>query len=166
MHLFDAACHIPPAFSQSAFVVYFDISPDGLAAGDELPDPEVLGVDAPLPEVLPELLPPVLDGVLELPDVLPPLFVPLLDCAAAIAGARATTATRRMRTSFCIMASSDSRVRTADAGRRSNVQAASQKAEQQGNWPGRWRGRPHPRLEIRGISFPYLCQAMASMRAG
>jgi hypothetical protein len=101
VHLLDAACHIPPAFSQSALVVYFDISADGLAAGDdELPD--VLGVEAPLPDVLPEpLLPDVPDGVLELPGLLP--VPPVLDAAAAIAGARATTATRRPRTSFRII---------------------------------------------------------------
>lgn len=101
-HLFDAACHIPPAFSQSAFVVYFDMSAEGLAAGDELL-PDVLGVEAPpLPDVLPEPLPVVPDGV-EVPDLVP-LPAPLV--AAAIAGDRATTATRRPRTIFCIMTSS------------------------------------------------------------
>ena len=110
VHLFDAVCHIPPAFSQSAFVVYFDMSPDGLAAGDEVDElPDVLGVEAPLPDVLPEPLPDVPDGVLELPEgaFVPP---PVLDCAAAIAGARATTATRRPRTIFRIMTSSNLRL--------------------------------------------------------
>lgn len=125
-HLFSAACHIPPAFSQSAFVVYFDISPDGLAAGDELEElPDVLE-PAPLPDVLPELLlPDVPDGLPELPDVLPPLPV---DCAAAITGAKATTATRRTRTSFSIYDLLWFKLRCADPGEGSNVRAAGRKA--------------------------------------
>jgi hypothetical protein len=95
--LLAAVCHIPPAFSQSAFVVYCERSPeapDGLAAGDELdPLPDVLGiVELPVLEPVPELLPDVDPEGLE-PDPLPGLGV-LGDCAAAIAGARATSATR------------------------------------------------------------------------
>jgi hypothetical protein len=53
--LFEAISHLPPAFSQSAFVVYCEKSlalPDGLAEGelDELPDPPVV----PLPVEVPE----------------------------------------------------------------------------------------------------------------
>lgn len=106
---------MPPAFSQSACVVCFDISPDGLADGadvdeepepDELPEPEELP-EAPGLELLPLPDPPVVAPVLpepldELPLVLDP---PVLDCAAAIAGASATTATMKRRTSFCILAS-------------------------------------------------------------
>jgi hypothetical protein len=87
-------------------VVYFEKSPDGLAAGDEV-DP-LLDV-LPLPEVLPELLlPDVPEGVVppELPEVLLPLPVPVvLYCAAAIAGANAMTAAKRARTSFRILTS-------------------------------------------------------------
>ena len=70
MHIFDAACHLPPAFSQSAFVVYFDMSavePDGLAAG--APDE----VD-PLP-VVPFEVEGVLLPELELPDEPLPLLL-------------------------------------------------------------------------------------------
>ena len=100
MHIFDAACHLPPAFSQSAFVVYFDMSavePDGLAAG--APD----DVD-PLP-VVPFEVEGVLLPELELPDE--PL--PLLLCAAAIAGASAMIPTRSVTISFCIVISSRGR---------------------------------------------------------
>jgi hypothetical protein len=80
MHLFEAACHMPPAFSQSAFVVYFAKSfalPDGLAAG-ELGEPlDVPGdVLVPLPDVVPEL-PPVPEGVPELPGAPLPLPLPV-----------------------------------------------------------------------------------------
>lgn len=109
LHLFEAADHMPPAFSQSAWVVYFDMSPEGLAAGDELdpllddPLPDVL----PLPEVLPEPLPDVPEGVLPPePEVLGLLpLPPVLDCAAATAGASAITAAMRTMTSFSIRTS-------------------------------------------------------------
>ena len=102
---------MPPAFSQSAWVVYFEKSleaPDGLADGDVVDEPpDVLGLMLPLePDELPEpLLPDVPDGVVppELPDVLLPLPVPpVLDCAAANAGARATAATMNARKIFFI----------------------------------------------------------------
>jgi hypothetical protein len=112
-HFLSVACHIPPAFVQSACVVIFERSPDGLAAGDELdPLPEPLVPDVlepdPLPEPLvPEVVPPVL------PDVLPLLPEPLvLDCAAAIAGANAITATTTAMTSFFILTSCEEIDRT------------------------------------------------------
>jgi hypothetical protein len=74
-HFFSGACHIPPAFSQSAWVVCFERSPDGLAAGDEVePLPDVLVPEPPAPEVLvPDPLPEVLvpAGALP-PDVVVP----------------------------------------------------------------------------------------------
>jgi hypothetical protein len=104
-HLFEADSHMPPAFSQSAFVVYCEKSaalPDGLAEGEEveLPDPPVVE----LPEV-PEPVPPVVpDGLPapEVPDVPLPLPVPLLDWAAAIAGAKAMIPTKNVNISFCM----------------------------------------------------------------
>ena len=111
-HFLSVACHIPPAFSQSAWVVIFERSPDGLAAGDEV-DPEVLVPEPLAPEVVGALPPEVVvpDDFDEpaLPDVLllPEPLVP--DCAAAIAGAKAMTATTRAMTSFCILASSENR---------------------------------------------------------
>jgi hypothetical protein len=100
MHIFEPACHLPPAFSQSAFVVYFDMSPAlGLAEGEpvELPEPAELD---PLP-----LLPEVPEGVL--PELeLPVEPLPLLLCAAAIAGARAMIPTRSVTISVCIAISS------------------------------------------------------------
>jgi hypothetical protein len=98
--------HLPPAFSQSAFVRYCEKSVtllDGLAEGelDELPDPPVV----PLPVEVPEpVLPVVPEGPLDpdVPDV--PLPLPLLPvCAAASAGTRATTATKNTSISFCIV---------------------------------------------------------------
>src|SRR5688500_3292552 len=91
MHIFDEACHLPPAFSQSAFVVYFDMSvPDGLAEG-VVPEPDEVEP--------PPVLPFVPEGVL-LPELeLPP---PLLVCAAAIAGASAMIPTRSVTISFCM----------------------------------------------------------------
>lgn len=108
-HLLAAVCHVPPAFSQSAFVVYCDKSPgapDGLAAGDdELPDvlPDVLGVvELPVLDPVPEpLVPDVPDGV-DAPELPVP---PVLDCAAAMAGARATRATKKPRRSVFILTS-------------------------------------------------------------
>ena len=94
--MFEAACHMPPAFSQSAFVVYFAklSAPDGLAAGALDEPPEVPGVvvfpESDFPEgVLPEL---------ELP--FEPL--PLLPEAAATAGARAMIPTKSISISFCM----------------------------------------------------------------
>jgi hypothetical protein len=113
-HLAEAVCHVPPAFSQSAWVVYFEKSldaPDGLADGDEVEEPpDVLGLMVPPePDAPPEpLVPDVPDGVVppELPDLLLPLPVPLvLDCAAASAGARATAATMNARRIFFILTS-------------------------------------------------------------
>ena len=95
-------------------MVYFERSPDGLAAGDEL-DPllDVLPLPDELPELLlpdelPELLlPDVPDGgVAPEPELLLPLpLPPVLDCAATIAGASPMTAARRTRTSFRILTS-------------------------------------------------------------
>jgi hypothetical protein len=100
-------------------VVIFDRSPDGLAAGDELdPLPEPLVPDVLVPELVPEVVPPVL------PDVLPLLLLPeplVLDCAAAIAGAKAMTATTRTMTSFCILASSEKSIAGTTGGRRSAI---------------------------------------------
>lgn len=100
-HLFAAVCHIPPAFSQSAFVVYCEKSPDvepelgdGLAegAGDvEVP------LDAP-PDVEPPapVDPEVPDGALEPEPAAPvPLPLPLVLCAATSAGVSAMIATSR-----------------------------------------------------------------------
>jgi hypothetical protein len=102
VHFLSVAFHIPPAFSQSACVVIFERSPDGLAAGDEVdPLPEPLVPDVLDPDVLPDPLVPEV-----LPDVLPLLPEPLvLDWAAAIAGANAITATTRAMTSFFILTS-------------------------------------------------------------
>lgn len=111
-HFFVVADHMPPAFSQSACVVYFERSVEGLAAGE----PDVLLVPDPEDE---PLLPDDVDGVLPpaLPDVLLP-EPPVLDCAAAIAGAKAMTATMSMMTSLCIRASSENRPETDNAGRK------------------------------------------------
>lgn len=106
-HLFEADSHIPPAFSQSAFVVYCEKSlelPDGLAEGevDELPDPPVVL----LPDEVPEpVLPEVPEGLPEpeLPDVPLPLPLPLPACAAAIAGAKAMIPTKNASITFCIV---------------------------------------------------------------
>jgi hypothetical protein len=103
-HLLAVVSHLPPAFSQSAFEVYFAMSAPlpGLADGEpDEPEPEV----DPLPELLPE--PDVPDGVLpelELPEPLLPL--PLLLLAAAIAGTRAMMPMRTVTNSFCIAISS------------------------------------------------------------
>jgi hypothetical protein len=97
------ACHMPPAFSQSDFVVYFEKSlvvPDGLAEGepeDPLDPPDVPDVD-PLPDPVPLFVP---DGLLEPEVSFPPPLPPVW--AAAIAGARAMTATKSMRISFCMV---------------------------------------------------------------
>jgi hypothetical protein len=110
-HFFVVADHMPPAFSQSACVVNFERSVEGLAAGE----PDVLLVPDPEVELL---LPDDVDGVL--PPALPDLVLPeplVLDCAAAIAGAKAMTATTRMMTSLCIRTSSESRSETDNAGR-------------------------------------------------
>ncbi|HEY7518879.1 MAG TPA: hypothetical protein VIE36_11360 [Methylomirabilota bacterium] len=123
-HLLAAVSHMPPAFSQSACVVYWLKSPDvelelgeGLADGDapdplgeadgDAPDP--LGaVDAP-PEVPPpDVVPPepvapdVPDGALEpVPPAAPlPLPPPEPVWAATIAGVSAITATSRAAKSF------------------------------------------------------------------
>jgi hypothetical protein len=113
-HLLAALDHMPPAFSQSAWVVYFEKSPDapdGLADGDEVEElPDVLGLMVPLEpdEPLDPLVPEDPDGVVppELPDVPLPLPVPLVaDCATASAGASATTATMNPRKTFFILAS-------------------------------------------------------------
>ena len=120
-HFLSVACHIPPAFSQSAWVVIFERSPDGLAAGDEVdPLPEVLVPEPLAPEVVGALPPEVVvpDDFDEpaLPDV---PVVP--DCAAAITGANAMTATTRAMTSFCMLASSEDRTDSDNAGRRSAI---------------------------------------------
>ena len=63
-HLLAAACHMPPAFSHSAFVVAFERSlelPDGLAAGE---------LDEPPDDVVPPDFP---EEVVELPGFPPPL---------------------------------------------------------------------------------------------
>jgi hypothetical protein len=97
------ACHIPPAFSQSDFVVNFEKSlvvPDGLAEGelgDPLDPPDVPDVE-PLPDPVPLFVP---DGLLE-PEVPEPLPLPPV-WAAAIAGARAMTATKSIRISLCMI---------------------------------------------------------------
>ena len=107
-HLFEADSHIPPAFSQSAFVVYWERSPalpDGLAEGDEveLPDPPVVLLPVLLPDDVPEpVLPDVPEGELELPDEPLPLPLPPVDCAAAMAGAKAMIPTKNVSISFCM----------------------------------------------------------------
>jgi hypothetical protein len=76
-----AVCHIPPAFSQSARLVYFAKSaaplPDGLAEGDEDEplEPDGLGVLMVPPEELPELPEPVVPEGLVEPDPLLPGLV-------------------------------------------------------------------------------------------
>ena len=103
-HFFVEACHIPPAFSQSACVRYWlksldepllpgladgdPVLPEGLADGAEEPDPDV-PVDVPLPEPVAPVVP---DGVEPAPPVAPPL--PLLP-AAASAGVSIMTPTIR-----------------------------------------------------------------------
>jgi hypothetical protein len=105
MHLLVVVSHRPPAFSQSAWVVYFVKSlelPDGLAEG-ELDEPldapgEVL---VPVPEAGPELAPPDdPEGVLA-PELLG-VPLPLGVCAAAKAGARARIPTNTASISFCM----------------------------------------------------------------
>jgi hypothetical protein len=94
-HLLADACHMPPAFSHSAFVLAFETSlelPDGLAAGD---------VDEPPDGIVPPDFP---DGVLELPDF--PLLPEPVVCAAAIAGAKATIPTKSASISVRIACSS------------------------------------------------------------
>jgi hypothetical protein len=93
-HLLAAACHIPPAFSHSAFVATFERSlelPDGLAAGE---------LDEPPDDVVP---PDFSEEVGALPGFPPP--VPPV-CAAAIAGARAMIPIKSVSISFCIVSSS------------------------------------------------------------
>lgn len=93
-HLLAAACHMPPAFSHSAFVVAFERSlelPDGLAAGE---------LDEPPDDVVPPDFP---EEVVELPGFPPPL---LPVCAAAIAGTRAMIPIKSASISFCIASSS------------------------------------------------------------
>jgi hypothetical protein len=90
-HLLAAACHMPPTFSHSAFVVAFERSlelPDGLAAGEL---DELLG-DVVVPPDFSEEVP-------ELPGFPPP--VPPV-CAAAIAGASAMIPIKSASISFCI----------------------------------------------------------------
>ena len=78
-HLFCVTCHMPPAFSQSALVVYFEKSrevPLRLAEGEPDERPEAPGavVVPPLPEVPEPDEPPVVpEGLLPLepPGVLP-----------------------------------------------------------------------------------------------
>jgi hypothetical protein len=89
--LFAVVCHIPPAFSHSALVVYGSVdAPEGLAAGELLLPDEPL--DAPGVVLLPlpdePAAPDVPEGLLlpELLGILPPLLPPL--CAAASTGAK------------------------------------------------------------------------------
>jgi hypothetical protein len=96
------AIHMPPAFSQSAFVLKVDRSfPEGLAEGALLPLPEVepgvfvLGM-LPVEPLPPEL--PLPDGLLVPGVPLPPLPLPVW--AAAKAGERATVPIRRANTNF------------------------------------------------------------------
>jgi len=126
-HLFIVDCHIPPARSQSAWVVYCERSlalPDGLAEGllvelpepvlepapvpDEVPepvDPAPLVPDGALPEpVAPEPLVP--DGALPEPEA-PLLPLPLLDCAAARAGAKAIIPMKSTKVTLYIVSSSE-----------------------------------------------------------
>ncbi|HXH83723.1 MAG TPA: hypothetical protein VNN07_12465 [Candidatus Tectomicrobia bacterium] len=83
---------MPPAFSQSAFVVIFERSaPDGLADGD-VDDPPLVDEPPDMPDFP--------DGLLE---VVPDPLLPLPLCAAAIVGLRAriptTSATKSLRMS-------------------------------------------------------------------
>jgi hypothetical protein len=99
-HLLAAACHMPPAFSHSAFVTILERSlevPDGLAAGE---------LDEPLDEVVPPDFSEEVLGLAGFPLPLPP------DCAAAIAGARAMIPTKSASISFCIVASCGRLVRS------------------------------------------------------
>jgi len=71
---------VPPAFSQSAWVVYCEKSPaapDGLADGDEVEVPDVLGLMLPLEpdEPLEPPGPEEPDGVV--PPALPEVLLPL-----------------------------------------------------------------------------------------
>jgi hypothetical protein len=99
LHLLAVADHMPPAFSQSALVVYCEKSvdvPDGLADGDvdeepldepPLDEPGMLPPPAPLPLEVP-------DGLLE-PELPEPLPLPPV-WAAANAGTKAMAPTRSM----------------------------------------------------------------------
>jgi hypothetical protein len=112
-HLFEVVCQSPPAFSQSACVVYCEKSPKGLADGDDVPEgladgdvvdepPEPEPVVAP-PDEVPELEPePVAPGLVEPAPLDEPPLPPLPDCAAAIAGASAMIPTRKPSISFCM----------------------------------------------------------------
>ena len=108
MQVLLVVCHIPPAFSQSARLVYFAKSalPDGLADGDEdeplgdeplggepLGEPDGLGVLIVPPE------PVVPDGLVE-PE--PDPLLPGLVWAAANAGASATSPTKNANINFCM----------------------------------------------------------------
>lgn len=114
-HLFAAVSHIPPAFSQSAFVMNCEKSPDvepelgdGLAEGEA---PEPLGeveepLDAPPDVELPPLpVPEVPAGAPEPePPAAPvPLPLPLLLCAATSAGVSAKIATSTSPNSLVIV---------------------------------------------------------------
>jgi hypothetical protein len=92
-HLLADACHMPPAFSHSVFVLAFVTSlevPDGLAAGD---------VDEPPDGIVPLDFP---DGVLELP-AFPLLPLPVV-CATASAGVNARIPTKSASISLRIAA--------------------------------------------------------------
>ena len=102
----DAVFQVPPAFSQSALVMYFEndvleLLPDGLAEGEVVELPEELP-EAPGAVVVPPLEPDI-PGLLlepELPDG------PLPAWAAAITGARAMVPTKSTSISFCMVTSS------------------------------------------------------------
>lgn len=106
-HLFEVVCHIPPAFSQSAFVMYCEKSPavPGLADGDVVDEPpEGVPVVAP-PDEVPDPVPepePDAPGPLEPAPLDEPPLPPLPDCAAANAGASAMIPTKKPSISFCM----------------------------------------------------------------
>jgi hypothetical protein len=100
-----AACHWPPFFSQSAFVLYCERSLDpplpieGLADGDVGDDP----LGEPEPEVPEPLEPPFGLLLSELPGA--PVEPPPVPWAAARAGARPMTTTSSVNKNFFIASS-------------------------------------------------------------
>lgn len=111
-HLLEAACHMPPALSQSTCVVYCEKSPlvtDGLADGEADGPPDASdapGAALPPPEVPEPEPPPDAPGLPAPEPPGAPLPLPLPDCAPAITGASAMIPTRDATMNFFIVISS------------------------------------------------------------
>jgi hypothetical protein len=104
--LFAAVSHIPPAFSQSAFVVYWLKSPDvELELGEGLADGEAPDPDVPPPDVDPPepAAPDVPDGAPEPEPPAAPLPLPEPVWAATSAGVSAIIATSRAAKTFVML---------------------------------------------------------------